>query len=81
MKPQYAKSVLEKIQSEENYHENLRKISDKQSCLYGVKKIGEPRELTVKDKRKIYSDIVKYYSDNSKIISCENQMVYIFHTS
>lgn len=54
MKPQDAKSVLKEIQSEENYHENLRKISDKQSHLYGVKKIGEPRELTVKDKRKIY---------------------------
>lgn len=54
MEPQDAKSVLEEMQSEENYHENLRKISDKQSHLYGVKKIGEPRELTVKDKRKIY---------------------------
>ena len=54
MKPPHAKSVLEGIQSEENYHENLRKIRDKQSNLYGEKKIGEPRELTVKDKRKVY---------------------------
>ena len=39
------------------------------------------RKLLSKNERKLCSDIVKYYSDNGKIISCENQMEYIFHTS
>ena len=39
------------------------------------------RKILSKNERKLYSDIVKYYSDNNKIISCENQMEYIFHTS
>ena len=39
------------------------------------------RKILSKNERKLYSDIVKYYSDNGKIISCENQMEYIFHTS
>ena len=39
------------------------------------------RKLLSKNERKLYSDIVKHYSDNGKFISCENLMVYIFHTS
>ncbi len=39
------------------------------------------RKILSKDERKLYSDIVKYYSYNGKFISCENQMAYIFHTS
>lgn len=39
------------------------------------------RKILSKDERKIYSDIIKYYSDNKKFISNENLKAYIFRFS